>query len=116
MTTNDLDGLAQLDDLPQAEATALAAKSAYAADPSPANRDARRDALTALREARWRVRGGLDNPYGARSYDAFLFAARAQTRANRYVTLDYADDGTVTVHYGDWIVVAEPAVTGEGDE
>lgn len=48
----------QLDKLAELEHAAASAKTAYAADPSEANRSAHRAAQDALREARWTARGG----------------------------------------------------------
>lgn len=90
------------------EAALAAAKAAYVAVPSPANKAACRQAQAAAREARWRARGGLNNPYGARTYADTLAAEREQRRTGHAVTIEYRDDGTVW-HYG------VPEDTGEGE-
>lgn len=103
-------------DLAQAESTAIAAKSAYAANPTSDNYAAHRAAQTALREARWRARGGLDNPYGARSYADLLNAQREQRATGREVTYEYGSDGTVTMLYGEWVFTADGMHDGEDEQ
>jgi hypothetical protein len=73
--------VSEIDTLAAAEADAATAKTVYRAHPTPANRETHRAASTALREARWRARGGLDNPYGATTYADFAVAERAARRA-----------------------------------
>ena len=88
--------------LAAAESAAAAAKAAHYSSADPlATREAFRAAKTTLREQRWLDRGGLDNPYGARSYADFLTAQREQRKSDLAVTLVYGEDGSVTTAYGE---------------
>lgn len=102
--------------LATAEAVAAEAKARYRAEPSPEHREAHRAAQTALREARWVARGGLDNPYGAQCYADALMAEKEQRRTGCCVTVEYITDGVPTFTYGDAVSATAPFAHVEGSD